>query len=243
MADTACSMTPADLELFAQTVSSLALGRHPHSARETTARAIFALTGAERLASYTWDQATGKYHSPLLINLSTSHAQHYLSTLQDQDPITPRMRAQSGATRIEDILPRDDFERLDFYNDFLKPDDIYHGVNVFLRSGTRDLCDFRLFRGRGSRAFSQRDLVLINMMSSYLVQALDQPDASELNVLTSRESEIAALVAKGCTDSDICRILGISFSTVRTHMNRCFEKLGCANRAELAAFVTHRRPH
>lgn len=243
MAELACSMTPADLELFAQTVSSLSLGRHQHSARETTARAIFALTGAERLASYTWDLATGKYQSPLLINLSPDHAQHYLSSLQDRDPITPRMRAHTGATRIEDILPKDDFERLDFYNDFLKPDDMYHGVNVFLRSGTRDLCDFRLFRGRSSQAFSQRDLVLINVMSSYLVQAMDQPDASDLNVLTTRENEIAGLVAKGCTDSDIRRILGISFSTVRTHMNRCFEKLGCANRAELAAFVSQRRPH
>ncbi|URK86397.1 helix-turn-helix transcriptional regulator (plasmid) [Rhizobium sp. RCAM05350] len=55
--------------------------------------------------------------------------------------------------------------------------------------------------------------------------------------LTIREREIAFLVARGCRDRDIGDMLGISFSTVRTHLNRAMEKKGCSNRAELAAMV------
>jgi len=55
--------------------------------------------------------------------------------------------------------------------------------------------------------------------------------------LTPREREVAALVARGCTDRDIARILGIGFGTVRTHITNAMSKSGCANRAELAAAI------
>lgn len=142
-------------------------------------------------------------------------------------------------------MPMQDFERLEFYNEFLRPDDMYHGVNVFLRTGCDVLCDFRIFRGRASPAFNRRDLLLIDAMCSYLVKAMEQERAgtADLDVLTAREREIAELVSRGCTDADIERILGISFSTVRTHVGRCFDKLGCANRSELAAFISQRCRH
>lgn len=239
-----CTLTASELDLLTSTVALLSRGDTSCSPREATAKAIFTLTGAERMASYRLDPATGRYHEPLLINLQMTHAADYMKTLQDNDPITPRMRRYSKATRIADVLPLKDFEKTDFYNDFLRPEDMYHGVNVFLRGGAgRELCDFRIFRGRSSSPFAERDLMLIDTLSVYLAQALDRPNGSELDLLTAREREIAELVARGCTDSDIARVLGISFSTVRTHVNRCFEKLSCANRSELAAFVTQRCRH
>lgn len=238
-----CTLTASELDLLTSTVALLSRGESSCSPREATAKAIFTLTGAERMASYRLDPATGRYHEPLLINLQTTHAADYMKTLQDNDPITPRMRRYSKAMRIADVLPLKDFEKTDFYNDFLRPEDMYHGVNVFLRSGRRELCDFRIFRGRSSSPFAERDLMLIDTLAVYLTQALDRPVGSELDLLTAREREIAELVARGCTDGDIARVLGISFSTVRTHVNRCFEKLSCANRSELAAFVTQRRRH
>ena len=58
--------------------------------------------------------------------------------------------------------------------------------------------------------------------------------------MTPREHEVAVLVARGCTDRDIARILGIGFGTVRTHLTNAMTKSGCANRAELAATVARR---
>lgn len=245
MNDSSCVLTSAELDTFAGAIFDLGQSNTDRSPREIVARALFDLTHAERLASYRWDAKTGKYHKPLLINLNPQHSQHYIDVLQHNDPITPMMRNQRTATRIQDVVPLQDFERLAFYNEFLRPDEMYHGVNVFLRTGSDVLCDFRLFRGPKSPAFSRRDLLMIDSMSRYLVKTmeLEQSNEGALDILTARERELAKLVARGCTDADIQRILGISFSTVRTHMARCFEKLGCANRSELAAFISHRHRH
>ena len=62
-------------------------------------------------------------------------------------------------------------------------------------------------------------------------------DALGAPVLTPREQEVAGLVARGCTDRDIARVLGIGFGTVRTHLTNAMHKSGCANRAELAAAI------
>lgn len=51
--------------------------------------------------------------------------------------------------------------------------------------------------------------------------------------LSSREAQICLLVCKGLTDQEIASVLGISFSTVRTHLKRIFTKLDVTTRSEL----------
>lgn len=53
--------------------------------------------------------------------------------------------------------------------------------------------------------------------------------------LTKRELEVMALIAKGYTNPRISRTLGISMSTVRTHVERILDKLGARSRAEAVA--------
>lgn len=235
-----CNLTSAELDLFAATIADLSNGRHTGSPRNCAANALFELVKADSLASYRWNASGSCYHKPLLINLKSSHADYYLSSLQDKDPITPLMRRHRKAMRLQDVVPYEDFERLDFYNDFLRPDNMYHGANVFVRADDRELCDFRIFRSRSSAPFTARDLMLMDAISTYLSKAEGDRPETEPTVLTRRETEVARLVSRGCTDADIERILGISFSTVRSHINNCFEKLGCANRSELAAYVVQR---
>jgi len=52
--------------------------------------------------------------------------------------------------------------------------------------------------------------------------------------LTTRESEVASLAAQGYSMVNISAKLGVKESTVHSHMKRIYEKLGVANRAELA---------
>lgn len=51
--------------------------------------------------------------------------------------------------------------------------------------------------------------------------------------LSTRESEICALVSKGLIDREIASILSIGFSTVRTHLKSIFRKVDVTNRTEL----------
>ena len=56
-------------------------------------------------------------------------------------------------------------------------------------------------------------------------------------LLTSRERDIARLVADGATNPEIASLLFLSRKTVERHISNIFAKLGLRNRAALAALV------
>ena len=56
--------------------------------------------------------------------------------------------------------------------------------------------------------------------------------------LTTREQEVARLVAQGLTNRRISEELSISERTVATHVGRIFKKLGFGSRSQLAAWIT-----
>ena len=51
-------------------------------------------------------------------------------------------------------------------------------------------------------------------------------------VLTRREYDVLSHVARGCTDREVAEALGVSLSTVRTHMGHVLGKLQVNNRYE-----------
>ena len=55
--------------------------------------------------------------------------------------------------------------------------------------------------------------------------------------LSKRESEILQSVAYGATTKEVARDLGISPHTVKTHLERIFEKLGANDRAQAVAIA------
>ena len=67
------------------------------------------------------------------------------------------------------------------------------------------------------------------------VPELPAPQAlAERAHLSLRESEVVLLVARGQADKEIARALGISFTTVRYHLENAFRKLGVQGRHKLA---------
>lgn len=52
--------------------------------------------------------------------------------------------------------------------------------------------------------------------------------------LTSREAEVALLLAEGASDAEIARVLGVSIHTARHHGERIFTKVGVHSRKALA---------
>ena len=61
---------------------------------------------------------------------------------------------------------------------------------------------------------------------------LVQPPPSD--GLTSREREVALLVADGLRSREVAERLGIASQTVKSHLKTIFDKLGVRNRVELA---------
>jgi non-specific serine/threonine protein kinase len=65
----------------------------------------------------------------------------------------------------------------------------------------------------------------------------EAPEGSAPSSLTRRESEVAALVARGLTNREIAGQLYLSVRTVEVHVDRILTKLGFRNRTQLAAWA------
>ncbi|MDR3597399.1 response regulator transcription factor [Clostridium sp.] len=59
----------------------------------------------------------------------------------------------------------------------------------------------------------------------------------QLENLTSREWDVAKLVAQGKNNRDICKSLFLSEGTVKNYVTKILEKLGLNSRTELAVFI------
>jgi predicted ATPase/DNA-binding CsgD family transcriptional regulator len=66
--------------------------------------------------------------------------------------------------------------------------------------------------------------------------------ATDPAALTRRQAEAAALIAKGLTDQEIGRAMGISTRTAESHVEAILTKLGFTSRAQVAAWVDTGEP-
>ena len=227
-----------ELRLFGDIVARLERLGPDIDARAVIFLDVMRLLRGDFGASYVWNARRNRFDEAVSFNMDPDNLRRYEDWYQFRDPMTFELRARRRATLVDEVIPRDELERSEFYNDFLARDGLHHGVNMFIFDGERDLGDLRIWRASGRPDFSDRDIGLLDALEPHLRRALLR--CGHCAGLTPREYEVAALVARGCTDRDIARILGIGFGTVRTHITKAMAKSGCANRAELAAAVARR---
>lgn len=230
-------ITGDELRLFGSIVARLEAIEIETEARAAVLDDIVRLTRADFGASYVWNVVQNRFVQSVSVNMDDSNLARYDAWYQFRDPITFKLRARRQATLVDEVMPRRELERSEFYNDFLARDGLHHGIDMFVLDGERDLGDLRIWRAAGRPDFNEREIALLDALEPFLRRALQRQTDARIEGLTPRERDVAALVTRGCTDRDIARILGIGFSTVRTHLKRAMEKRGCANRAELAALT------
>jgi DNA-binding NarL/FixJ family response regulator len=73
-------------------------------------------------------------------------------------------------------------------------------------------------------------------------QLRHEPESGCSDELTTREWEVAGLVARGCSNRQIARELIVSERTIDTHVSHILHKLGLVSRSQIAAWVVvHQR--
>jgi DNA-binding NarL/FixJ family response regulator len=63
------------------------------------------------------------------------------------------------------------------------------------------------------------------------------PKVGALALLSARESEVAALVARGLRNTEIAKRLNVGSKTVEKHLSSVFGKLGLHSRSQVVAFM------
>ncbi|MBG6174818.1 DNA-binding CsgD family transcriptional regulator [Labrenzia sp. EL_208] len=158
------------------------------------------LLEADYFASYVWTKSDGDTGG-VYLNMDESNLAAYESHYQYCDPITPRFRMCQRAAHVEQVISREQFDRTEFYNDFLARDGLYHGMNYHAYSASGHLGDLRIWRSGNRETFQERDVI--------------------------------CLLAEGRRDREIATVLGVSVTTVRSHLKSIFQKSGASSRANL----------
>ena len=92
----------------------------------------------------------------------------------------------------------------------------------------------------GARADRQPMLedLISRMLGGLGVHAQAQASGIELEApLTQKELQVLQALSEGCSNQDICRRLGISDSTTRTHLRSINQKLGAQSRSHAVAIA------
>jgi len=196
------------------------------------------LLGAQHYASYVWDEGRQRFDAGVHLNMDAANLLRYEQHYQYHDPITLTLQQHRRAVRVTDVLAQERLTRTEFFNDFLARDGLHWGVNLYAWSGAHNIGDMRIWRDRRRKNFSDNDLAVLDLVRPAFVAALrrSQCDATDgrrepvVTPLSTREREVADLAARGLHDKEIARELGISVTTVRTHIDHAFRKLGVTNR-------------
>jgi DNA-binding CsgD family transcriptional regulator len=271
------ALTGSDIKILSEIFAVLAEPRDEHALRVFLGEQLSLVLGADYYASYLWSEVASCFTGRVALNMSDANLSSYELYYQFHDPITHRLRQRGEPTLVTEILPQEELIKTEFFNDFLRHDGLYWGLNLHVRVAGECTGDLRIWRDRKRQNFDERELSILRLVAPAFRQALrrsarasvtpggvpllsgqagaarSQPPPSSTRYvasvpaaaqhgaggseppLTEREAQIARLVASGLSDKEIAQSLGISFTTVRTHIKRAFDKLGVDNSVKLAS--------
>ncbi|WP_321953737.1 helix-turn-helix transcriptional regulator [Paraburkholderia bannensis] len=250
-------LTSRELALLADAFKLLADRTLPEDVlRLEVGRRLLDLLRADFLGSYVWDDAQRLFTNRVAINMSADNLGDYERYFQYRDPLTPRLQHRRTAVRVTDVVAHDELVQTELFNDFLRRDGLHWGMNLFAWDGDTNIGDLRIWRAAHRENFSDHELAMLDLIRPAFAAALarsrseaalakalaagvagEPAEGHPLARLTRREREVVTLAAEGLLDKEIAERLGISYTTVRTHLDRSFQKLGIGNRSRLARLL------
>jgi DNA-binding CsgD family transcriptional regulator len=155
--------------------------------------------------------------------------------------------------RTSDRTPMGRYYRTALYNEFYRPFSLTHSIVMGLEVADYGWITFAISRCR--RDFTAAERQLVGLMRPHFQAAVRlarlqarqhaaPADGSRPLLaptgLTTRETELLALLAQGLTDKEISQYCRISVRTVQNHLQNVYAKLGVGNRTAALACLQPR---
>jgi len=145
---------------------------------------------------------------------------------------------QGSPVRWSDVITPAQHRRVPYYSEVIAPMGAEHGVQISLPGMAGQV--YCVTIGRSRSDFTDRDLAVLTALRPFLARRIARLATTrrELDILTSREATVLALVSQGLTNYQIARRLGTSPRTVAKHLEHILAKLNAPSRAAAAARYT-----
>lgn len=119
-------------------------------------------------------------------DLVTADASFFVSTLEDKflasysehyaevNPWLPKVKGAASGTIVlaQNLLRRETYERSEFFNDWMKPQHLYHNSGVIIDNQLDVLTNISFCRGPNDRQFDEQDVALYALLKPHLQRAI-----------------------------------------------------------------------
>lgn len=223
--------------------------------RASLALPMLELLGADQYVSMVWNATSDRFERYTALNVSADSFRAWDAHYRFVDPLTFPMMGRRRPCLATQILGQQALAQTEFFNDFLRPERMHWGVNVYFFDQQSCVGDMRIWRRAERGNFDSQALAVLRMVEPCIAAALGRLrppqeglaaiqalESAELLLqrnarLSRREGEVAWLATSGQSDKQIAQQLQMSHGTVRFHLANAFRKLRADNRTALASRV------
>ncbi|WP_417278813.1 response regulator transcription factor [Celeribacter sp.] len=158
------------------------------------------------------------------------------------DPIAFQSLVRRGGrlAYLSETIKRPDQRPVDGFMKFMSNCGFADAMTIILREAGQPLIGVGVMKTHEDPPMSEETECVAGAIQSYLEGSLiHNPSIKQHYVerklhtkfgLSKREREVVGLIADGASNYDIAVVLGISEATVKTHIQRSFDKLGVSSR-------------
>ncbi|RJS61851.1 helix-turn-helix transcriptional regulator [Bacillus sp. PK3_68] len=193
----------------------------------------------------------GEIYSPVTRNTPEQSLRQYMSDYSDKDLLLPirvsSLLSNTRVLRIEDMVSKQEYENSLFYNDFMKPGNIYHEMGVYLMNQNKLIGGISFVGEQENAGFKDEAAKSIDLLSHFismkLYYILKHPFRNipmEDVHLTPSEEKVCKLLQTGLTNQEMADHLFVSLHTIKKHLQNIYKMLGVTNRTSLLSFIMHK---
>lgn len=182
-------------------------------------------------------------------NLDPTVERDYYNNFRSMDPLNPANfeNTEHSVVTIDSQISESRLLQTIYYQDFMLPNDHRYVTDMFFRTNGRISAVLTMLRKQEIGPFTDTEVKSLRTIQPFLEYALNEVYTPKRESqrqlfeqqysLTEREIDVLELLVCGGANKAIANELGLSLSTVKTHLQHMFQKTGVDSRNELVALA------
>jgi len=118
----------------------------------------------------------GRLYDPVALNLKDGQLNDYVDHFAELDVLHPQKKfdqyCKNNVLRINDVMPFNQYESTEYYNEFMRRHGEYYEMGVVLLAGTKLLGGIGFARSKDEKAFNTTDIRRLSVISKQLSNTL-----------------------------------------------------------------------